>query len=164
MGYQESYFTVAQRVNSTNFTSNNVELDELIEVIRNNGYDAYRNIGCRPVEIITLGENVCDYYGRMWNKGTKFVYFVGERFPQSHGADELGNILLHPECNTCRYFRGQKVLSGGECGPWSCRKKNCKHKFDGPIDVIFTEDMPCESIWADAGGVVTAKHDSFWGE
>lgn len=161
MGYQESYFTVANYTSPMNCTSDNVKLDEIIEVIRKNGYEAYKNIGCVPVEIITLKQNVCDSFCRLWIKGTKFIYFVGERFLQSHGIDKLGNILLYPDCNTCEDFRGTKI-DGGECGPWYCRKRNCEHKFDYDMDIIFTEDMLCDNIWTDSGNGSAANHDPFW--
>ena len=161
MGYQESYFTVANCESPMNNTSNNAELDKLIATIRNNGYESYKNIGCIPVEIITLKHNISDVFCRLWIKGTKFIYFVGDRFPQSHGMNKFGNILLHPACNTCKYFRGTKVADG-ECGPCYCRNENCVHKFEETIDVIFAEDMLGDTIWEDNGNGLSAIHEPFW--
>ena len=161
MGYQESYFTAVKKLRGNARTSNNERFEQLIQTIRNNGYDAYDNMWCKPVEVITLGEDVMDYRGYIWKKGTKFIYFVGERFPQSYGNGRRGNMLLHPECNGCDHFRGQKVADG-ECGPWSCRNEQCEHHLVEDLDLIFTEEMSPESIWSDSGNNVTAIHEPFW--
>lgn len=157
MGCQESYFTATKKLRDRCYTSDNERLEEMIKIIRSNGKDAYDYIGCMPVEIITLGEDVTTFNGNTWRKGSKFIYFCGKRFPQRYGNGIDGNLLLHPECNNCEHFRGVK-FEGGECGPWSCRNNKCEHYRVNNISVIFTENMPPESIWKD----VTAEHERFW--
>lgn len=163
MGYQESYFTSVKYVRGNTYTSDTTHFNEFVSTIRNNGKEAYYEIGCTPVEIITLTKATEDYLGHKWTAGTKFIYFCGERFPQSCSDGWTANALLHPECIGCEHFRGKKC-EGGECGPWNCKNKECNHIYDHGQVIIFTEEMPAESIWEDAGGRVTAIHESFWKE
>lgn len=161
MGYQESYFTSMQKTGRNTYTSNNKLFDEFVSTIKSNGRDAYDAIGCYPVEIITLTTTIRDGLGRKWAPGTKFIYFCGERFPQSYANGYNGNVLLHPKCLSCESFGGHKYHNG-ECGPWSCRNNDCEHLYDHGQHVMFTEYMPSDSIWPDAGGKVTAIHEKFW--
>ena len=161
MGYQECYFTSVKETGRHSYTHDPEIFDEFVCTIRSNGKEAYYEIGCRPVEIITFTDSVTDEWGIKWEPGTKFIYFVGERFPQGYADGYQANALLHPQCVSCEYFRGQPC-EGGECGPWSCKNRGCKYLYDHEQIVIFTECMPPDSIWEDAGGNVTAIHEPFW--
>ena len=118
MGYQESYVTIKGNV------------DELISIIKKLGkkHFDYRNIS--PVDIITLQHDIsgdCDMMCRpeqkyKYNKGDKFVYFVGER----SGQRSVGSMF-------------------GENGIENC----IRNKSD--VKIYFTECFPSDKIFTEEG-------------
>ena len=121
MGYQESYVTI------------NGDADELVSIIKKLGkkHFDYRNIS--PVDIITLQHDIsgdCDMMCRpeqkyKFNKGSKFIYVVGER-------------------------SGQRSVSSmfGEHGIENCSS----NKND--IEIYFTECLPSDRIFGEEGFAV----------
>jgi len=93
MGYQESYVTI------------NGKVDELIPIIKTLGKDHFEYTMAEPVSIITLNKDIKGKYN--YNKGSKFIYFVGERSGQRNInamfgklSDELLNSIsiIFTEC------------------------------------------------------------------
>jgi len=78
MGYQESYVT----------TNGNV--DELITIIKKLGKNHFDYTMAKPVSIITLNKDIKGEYN--YNKGSKFIYFVGERSGQRNTNDMFGKL------------------------------------------------------------------------
>ena len=86
MGYQESYVTM------------NGEVDELISIIKKLGKSHFEYVMAEPVCIVILQQSIsgdCDMMCRpeqkyKYNKGDKFVYFVGERSGQRSVRDMFG--------------------------------------------------------------------------
>ena len=154
MGYQESYVTCIDTQNGKCIFNEN-KFDKMVSIIQSNTVTPYEYNGFKPVEIITLGKSVTDSFGRSYKKGTKFIYFVGERFPQSHA-----NFILHPQCDDCKHWKGTPC-DGGHCAPWYCNNSNNCEWYKNCPTVIFTEYISPEGIWDDAGKPVTAKHDKF---
>ena len=86
MGYQESYVTIKGNV------------DELISIIKKLGKNHFEYTMAEPVSIITLQKDIKGEY--KYNKGSKFIYFVGERSGQRNTnamfgklPDELSNSI-----------------------------------------------------------------------
>jgi len=86
MGYQESYVTI------------NGNVEELITIIKKLGKNHFEYTMAYPVSIITLNKDIKGEY--KYNKGDKFIYFVGERSGQRNTnamfgilPDELSNNI-----------------------------------------------------------------------
>jgi len=118
MGYQESYVTI------------NGEVDELITIIKKLGKSHFEFTMAEPVCIITLKQPISGNLDMMchpekkykFNKGDKFVYFVGER----SGQRSVGSMF-------------------GENGIENCGRK----KKD--IEIYFTECLSSDRIFTEEG-------------
>ena len=78
MGYQESYVTI------------NGNVDELISIIQKLGKNHFDYTMAEPVSIITLNKDIKGEY--KYNKGSKFIYFVGERSGQRNTNAMFGKL------------------------------------------------------------------------
>jgi len=78
MGYQESYVTI------------NGNVDELIIIIQKLGEKHFEFTMAEPVSIITLNKDIKGKYN--YNKGSKFIYFVGERSGQRNINSMFGKL------------------------------------------------------------------------
>ena len=78
MGYQESYVTIKGNV------------DELISIIKKLGKNHFEYTMAEPVSIITLQKDIKGEY--KYNKGDKFIYFVGERSGQRNTNAMFGKL------------------------------------------------------------------------
>jgi len=89
MGYQESYVTI------------NGKVDELISIIQKLGKSHFEYTMAEPVSIITLQQSISGDLDMMchpeqkykFNKGDKFIYFIGERSGQ-RSVNCMFGILL----------------------------------------------------------------------
>jgi len=100
MGYQESYVTI------------NGNVDELISIIQKLGKNHFDYTMAEPVSIITLNKDIKGKYN--YNKGSKFIYFVGERSGQRNTnamfgklPDELSNSI---SIIFTEYFPSDKIF------------------------------------------------------
>jgi len=118
MGYQESYVTM------------NGEVNELISIIKKLGKSHFEYVMAEPVCIITLQQSISGNLDMMcrpeqkykYNKGDKFVYFVGER----SGQRSVGSMF-------------------GENGIENC----IRNKSD--VKIYFTECFPSDKIFTEEG-------------
>jgi len=78
MGYQESYVTI------------NGNVKELISIIKKLGKNHFEYTMAEPVSIITLNKDIKGEY--KYNKGDKFIYFVGERSGQRNTNAMFGKL------------------------------------------------------------------------
>ena len=104
MGYQESYVR----------TKNKESFNSLVNAFKNLGKDFFERNGVEPVSIITLKEpinvelkdKICRF-----EEGEKFVYIVGERFPQK-SANNLfdGTFNEDVEIHFTEYFPSEDIF------------------------------------------------------
>ena len=140
MGYQESYLTA----------STGKRFDKILKRIRELGYDYYKSYGTFPVEIITFNKG-----NGVFKKGQKAVYFVGERFLQR----EVGHLLRygHPDDFPDEMWEIDPDI---ESKLWKEFDECDKYH----AEIIFTEYVNPEGIWADAGKPLYVTHEEFtWG-
>lgn len=113
MGHQESYVRMKNRSDFNN----------LVEVIRIIGKDYYEKHGAYPVEIITLNKSINGDLEFMckpnekykFEKGEKFIYFVGERDLQRNSSNLLNNNIIEGvEIYFTECFPSDKIFDGEE--------------------------------------------------
>ena len=81
MGYQESYVTI------------NGKIEELITLINKLGKEHFEYVMAYPVSIITLQKDIEDELKQLkFSKGSKFIYFVGERSGQRNINAMFGKL------------------------------------------------------------------------
>jgi len=78
MGYQESYVTI------------NGNVEELIAIIKLLGKKHFEFTMAEPVSIITLQKDIKGEY--KYNKGSKFIYFSGEKSGQRNTNAMFGKL------------------------------------------------------------------------
>jgi hypothetical protein len=130
MGYQESYVT----------TKKKKDFEGLVNYIKSIGNDFYEGYGAYPVEIITFADN-SSMHPKL-KKGSKAIYFTGERYPQSNKARILGYMADDDDYNS----EEQKLKM------WEWLDK---------IEIIFTEEVNADAIWGENGTERTAIHEKF---
>ena len=134
MGYQESYVT----------TKKAEDFDKLCNYFKSNKLWIEDEGPINPVEIITLLQPVSGNYEYMdgtlnrtykYPAGSRFLYFVGERYYQSDIYRLFDLEILQP---------GKKDMV------WI---KN--------VQIIFTEDFPSDAIFGENGLNPIATHELF---
>jgi hypothetical protein len=105
MGYQESYVTI------------NGNVEELITLIQKLGKDHFEERFIEPVRIITLQHNITskdekynvEYH---FNKGSKFIYVVGERSGQRSINNMFGDRCAEDiEIYFTEYFPSERIFA-----------------------------------------------------
>lgn len=130
MGYQESYVT----------TKKKKDFEELVKYFKSVGENYYSSYGASPVEIITFTDNSSMH--PLLKKGTKAMYFCGERFIHNNKARILGYMSDDDD-----YNNEQRKLAMLE---WLDK-----------INVVFTEEVNPENIWGENDITRTAVHEEF---
>lgn len=133
MGYQESYVT----------TKNKKDFEKLCNYFKVNKLWSDDNDNISLVEIITLNKSIQGDYLRMckpdvlykFNKGTKFLYFVGERYEQKSILDLFDIDNINPFAEDMKWIREVKI--------------------------IFTECFPSYEIFGENGYTAIASHEEF---
>jgi len=101
MGYQESYITI------------NGNVEKLISIIKKLGKNHFEFTMAEPVSIITLQKDIKGEY--KYNKGSKFIYFVGERSGQRN-INAMFGILSNELSNNIsiiftEYFPSDRIFT-----------------------------------------------------
>lgn len=133
MGYQESYVT----------TKNKKDFEKLVNYFKKNKLWENPHSNVSLVEIITLNKEIVgDYYFMChtettykFSKGTKFLYFVGERYEQKSYLDLFDIDNINPSEKDMKWIRD--------------------------IKIIFTECFPSEEIFGENGRTAIATHEEF---
>jgi hypothetical protein len=133
MGYQESYVT----------TKNKKDFEKLVDYFKKNKLWLNNDDSISLVEIITLNKEIKGDYYYMCHpettykfcKGTKFLYFVGERYAQRSYFDLFDLENIEPSDEDMKWIKDVKI--------------------------IFTECFPSEEIFGEHGHEVIATHEEF---
>jgi hypothetical protein len=133
MGYQESYVT----------TKKASDFNKMVDYFKKTKLwsDPHDNVNL--VSIITLDEEITGDYFYMchpditykFSKGSKFLYFVGERYEQ--------------KCFIDLFDLDNRIATASEM------------KWIKDVQIIFTECFPSESIFGENGKKKIATHEEF---
>ena len=140
MGYQESYLK----------PKNKKDFDKLLNRIKENGKQFYKDNGCFPVEVLTFTKNHYPF-----KKNDKCIYLVGERYPQEH-YDFM--ILRQGFFDLIEEWEDD-LDPNDEQDMWKFEeyKERVKYQIGSKdeieCNIYFTEEVRPKGIWEDSGEV-----------